>query len=48
MIKNEKKRDVVIIVVLVLMLVAIIGVSYAAFSYSGLGTKVNTITLLNG
>ena len=44
----KRKENVVIIVVLVLvlvlMLVAIIGVSYAAFSYSGLGTKVNTIT----
>ena len=44
----KRKENVIIIVVLVLMLVAIIGVSYAAFSYSGLGTKVNTITLLNG
>ena len=40
----KKKENVVIIVVLVLMLVAIIGVSYAAFSFSKLGTKVNTIT----
>ena len=27
-----------------LLIIAIIGVSYAAFNYSGLGTKVNTIT----
>ena len=40
----KKKENVVIIVVLVLMLVAIIGVSYAAFSFSKLGDKVNTIT----
>ena len=40
----KKKENVVIIVVLVLMVIAIIGVSYAAFSFSKLGTKVNTIT----
>ena len=40
----KRKENVVIIVVLVLMLVAIIGVSYAAFSFSKLGDKVNTIT----
>ena len=32
------------IVVLIVMILAIIGVSYAAFNYSGLGTKVNSIT----
>ena len=40
----KKRENIIIIVVLVLMLVAIIGVSYAAFSFSKLGTKVNTIT----
>ena len=43
----KKKENVVIIVVLVLMLVAIIGVSYAAFSFSKLGDKVNTITTVS-
>ena len=40
----KKKENIIIIVVLVVMILAIIGVSYAAFSYSGLGTKVNSIT----
>ena len=40
----KKKKNIVIIVLLVVMVIAIIGVSWAAFNYSGLGTKVNTIT----
>ena len=40
----KKRENIVIIIVLVVMILAIIGVSYAAFNYSGLGTKVNTIT----
>ena len=40
----KKKENIIIIVVLVVMLLAIVGVSYAAFSYSGLGSKVNSIT----
>ena len=40
----KKKENIVIIVALIVMVIAIIGVSYAAFNYSGLGTKVNTIT----
>ena len=40
----KKKENIIIIVVLLIMVIAIIGVSYAAFSYSGLGTKVNSIT----
>ncbi len=40
----KKKENIVIIVLLVIMVIAIIGVSWAAFNYSGLGTKVNTIT----
>ena len=40
----KKKENIVIIVALIIMVIAIIGVSYAAFNYSGLGTKVNTIT----
>ena len=41
----KKRENIIIIVVLAVMVIAIIGVSYAAFSYSGLGTKVNSITL---
>ena len=41
---KKNKEKVVIISLLVLLLVLTVGISYAAFSYSGLGTKVNTIT----
>mgnify|MGYP005808602493 CR=1 FL=1 len=40
----KKKENIAIIVLLLVMAIAIIGVSYAAFSYSGLGSKVNSIT----
>ena len=40
----KKKENIVIIVVLIVMILAIIGVSYAAFSYSKTGSKVNSIT----
>ena len=40
----KKRENIIIIVVLLVMILAIIGVSYAAFNYSGLGTKVNSIT----
>ncbi len=40
----KKKENIIIIVVLVVMILAIVGVSYAAFSYSKTGSKVNSIT----
>ncbi len=40
----KKKENIIIIVVLVVMILAIVGVSYAAFSYSKTGGKVNSIT----
>ena len=40
----KKKENIVIIVVLIVMILAILGVSYAAFNFSKTGTKVNTIT----
>ena len=40
----KKRENIVIIVILVLMLIAIIGVSYAAFSFSRTGSVPNTIT----
>ena len=40
----KRKENIIIIVVLVVMVIAIIGVSYAAFSFSGLGQKENKIT----
>ena len=39
-----KKENIVIIVALIIMVIAIIGVSYAAFSFGKTGSKVNTIT----
>ena len=41
--KIKKKENIVIIALLILMILAI-GVSYAAFSFSKIGTKVNSIT----
>ena len=40
----KKRENIVIIVVLLVMVLAIIGVSYAAFSFGQLGNKPNTIT----
>ena len=40
----KKKENIIIIVVLIVMILAIVGVSYAAFSYSKTGSKVNSIT----
>ena len=40
----KKKENIIIIVMLIVLVLAVIGVSYAAFSYSGLGSKVNSIT----
>ena len=40
----KKKENIIIIVVLVVMILAIVGVSYAAFSYGKTGGKVNSIT----
>ena len=40
----KKKENIIIVVLLVLMALAVIGVSYAAFNYSKLGEKVNSIT----
>ena len=41
--KNKNKSFLFIILILIL-LIAIIGISYAAFSYTGAGQKLNTIT----
>ena len=40
----KKKENIIIIVILVVMVLAIIGVSYAAFNFQGLGQRENTIT----
>ena len=41
---KAKKENIVMIVLIAVMLLAIIGVSYAAFNYSKTGTKLNSIT----
>ncbi len=41
---SKKKEKVIIGILVVLLLVLTVGVSYAAFNFSGLGSKVNTIT----
>ena len=40
----KKKENIIIIVALIIMVLAIIGVSYAAFNYSREGTTLNSIT----
>ena len=40
----KAKKEIVVVGLIILMILAIIGVSYAAFSYSREGTKVNSIT----
>ena len=40
----KKHENIVIISVLIVMVIAVIGVSYAAYNYSKIGSKVNTIT----
>ena len=41
---KEHKKELVIVGLILLMIIALIGVSYAAFSYSKTGTKLNSIT----
>ncbi len=41
---EKTKKEIVIIGLLLLMVIALIGVSYAAFRFTGEGTKVNSIT----
>ena len=42
MLKN--KKNILILGLVLLLIIAIIGVSYAAYTYTGLGQRVNTIT----
>ena len=42
--KTKKKENIIIIAILVIMLIAIIGVSYAAFSFGQAGNVPNKIT----
>ena len=41
---EKTKKEIVIIGLILLMIIALIGVSYAAFRFTGEGQKVNTIT----
>ena len=42
--KKDMKKEMLIMVVLLLLVIALVGVSYAAFNYSGIGRRANTIT----
>ena len=41
---KNKKKDLVLILIVFILLIAIVGISYAAFNYVGTGQKLNTIT----
>ena len=41
---KNKKKDLVLILIVFILLIAIVGISYAAFNYVGTGQKANTIT----
>ena len=41
---KEHKKELVIVGLMLLLIIALIGVSYAAYNYSKIGSKVNTIT----
>ncbi len=43
-INTNKKETIVSIVALLFIIVAVVGVTYAAFTYTGLGTKSNKVT----
>ena len=42
--KKDMKKEMLIMVVLLLLVITLVGVSYAAFNYSGIGKRANTIT----
>ena len=41
---DKRKEKVIILGLILIMIIAVVGVSYAAFSYTDTGTKVNSIT----
>ena len=41
---KNKKKDFILILIVFILLIAIAGISYAAFNYAGTGQKLNTIT----
>ncbi len=42
---KQHKKELVILGLMLLFIIALIGVSYAAFNFSKIGGKVNTITV---
>ncbi len=44
MIKINKKETIISIVALLFIIVAVVGITYATFNYTGLGTKSNKVT----
>ena len=42
--KNVKIKETLTIVLALSLLIVVIGISYAAYTYSGVGQKANTIT----
>ena len=41
---TKTRKEIIIVGLMLLLVIALIGVSWAVFNYSGLGTKLNTIT----
>ena len=41
---KNKKKDFILILIVFVLLIAIVGISYAAFNFAGAGQKLNTIT----
>ena len=41
---TKSRKYIVIIGLMLLLVITLVGVSWAVFNYSGLGTKLNTIT----
>ena len=40
----KTKKEVIILVLMLVLIIAVLGVSYAAFRFTGEGSKLNTIT----
>ena len=43
----KTRKELVIIELMLLLIIAIVGVSYAAFRFTGEGQRVNTITTVS-
>ena len=40
----KTKKEIIILILMLILIIAVLGVSYAAFRFTGEGTKLNTIT----